>query len=136
MKNLSVLGITSLLACTMLFVVCKSESHLENPYKEKTEKELETLSNEKYSKIIALASPKECSDTDDWKIIDIQTVCGTNHIPYHRSVDKTTLQNMINDYNKLMEIYQPMISPRIYCNPYRKPLDVICKEGKATIKYE
>jgi len=120
----------------MLFVVCKSESHLDNPYKEKTEKELEMLSNEKYSKIIALASPKECSDTDDWKIIDIQTVCGTNHIPYHRSVDKTTLQNMINDYNKLMEIYQPMMAPRINCTPYRKPLDVICKEGKATIKYE
>lgn len=66
MKNLSVLGITFLLACTMLFIVCKSESHLDNPYKEKTEKELETLSNEKYSKIIALASPKECSDTEDW----------------------------------------------------------------------
>lgn len=136
MKNLSILGFTSLLACSMLFVVCKSESHLENPYKEKTEKELETLSNEKHSKIIALANPKECTDPDDWKIIDIQTVCGTSHIPYHRSVDKTTLQNMINDYNKLMEIYQPMISPRIYCDPYRKPLDVICKEGRATIKYE
>lgn len=136
MKSLSTLGLTTMLACIMLFVVCKSESHLDNPYKEKTEKELETLSNEKHNKIIALANPKECTDTDDWKIIDIQTVCGTSHIPYHRSVDKMTLQHMINDYNKLMEIYQPMISPRIYCNPYRKPLDVICKEGKATIKYE
>lgn len=136
MKNLSVLVITSLLACTMLFVVCKSESHLDNPYKEKAEKELEVLSNEKYSKIIALANPKECTDTEDWKIIDVQTVCGTSHIPYHRSVDKTTLHNMINDYNKLMEIYQPMMAPRINCIPYRKPLDVICQEGKAMIKYE
>jgi energy-converting hydrogenase Eha subunit H len=58
MKNLSILGFITLLACCMLFVVCKSESHLENPYKDKTEKELESLSDEKYSKIIAFASPK------------------------------------------------------------------------------
>ncbi|MDR3009899.1 MAG: hypothetical protein LBV59_18330 [Sphingobacterium sp.] len=136
MKNLSILGITTLMACCMLFVVCKSESHLENPYKNKTEKELESLSNEKYSKIIAFASPKACSDATEWEMIEMQTVCGTNYLPYHKSVDKTTLQNMINDNNRLMEIYQPMMAPRINCIPYRKPLGVICKEGKADIKYE
>ncbi|WP_313269855.1 hypothetical protein [Sphingobacterium sp.] len=136
MKNLSILGITTLMACCMLFVVCKSESHLENPYKNKTEKELESLSNEKYSKIIAFASPKACSDATEWEMIEMHTVCGTSYLPYHKSVDKTTLQNMINDNNKLMEIYQPMMAPRINCIPYRKPLSVICKEGKADIKYE
>lgn len=136
MKNLSILGITTLMACCMLFVVCKSESHLENPYKNKTEKELESLSNEKYSKIIAFASPKACSDATEWEMIEMQTVCGTSYLPYHKSVDKTTLQNMINDNNRLMEIYQPMMAPRINCIPYRKPLGVICKEGKADIKYE
>ncbi len=136
MKNLSILGITTLMACCMLFVVCKSESHLENPYKNKTEKELESLSNEKYSKIIAFASPKACSDATEWEMIEMQTVCGTSYLPYHKSLDKTTLQNMINDNNRLMEIYQPMMAPRINCIPYRKPLGVICKEGKADIKYE
>jgi len=136
MKSLSTLGLTTLLACIMLFVVCKSESHLDNPYKEKTEKELEALSAEKHNKIVAFASPKPYSDTTEWEMMDIQTVCGTSHIPYHRSVDKTTLQNMVNDYNKLMKIYQPMMAPKINCIPYRKPLDVICKEGQATIKYE
>lgn len=136
MKNLSILSITTLLACCMLLVVCKSESHLENPYKNKTEKELESLSNEKYSKIIAFASPKACGDATEWEIIELQTVCGKSYIPYHKSVDKTTLQNMINDNNRLMEIYQPMMAPRINCIPYRKPLGVICKEGKAEIKYE
>lgn len=136
MKNLSILGITTLMACCMLFVVCKSESHLENPYKNKTEKELESLSNEKYSKIIAFASPKSCTDATEWEMIEMQTVCGTSYLPYHKSLDKTTLQNMINDNNRLMEIYQPMMAPRINCIPYRKPLGVICKEGKADIKYE
>lgn len=136
MKSLSTLGLTTMLACIMLFVVCKSESHLDNPYKGKTEKELEILANEKYDNIIALASPKECTNSDDWKIMDIQTVCGKSHIPYHRSVDKTTLQNMINDYNRLIEIYKPMVAPKINCISYRKPLGVVCKEEKATIKYE
>jgi len=43
---------------------------------------------------------------------------------------------MIHDNNRLMEIYQPMMAPRITCIPYRKPLTVICQEGKAAIKYE
>ncbi|MDQ1148621.1 hypothetical protein [Sphingobacterium zeae] len=136
MKNLSILSITTLLACCMLFVVCKSESHLENPYKDKTEKELESLSNEKYSKIVAFARPKACSDATEWEMIEIRTVCGKSYLPYQKSVDKTTLQNMINDNNRLMEIYQPMVAPKINCIPYRKPLGVICKEGKADIKYE
>jgi len=136
MKNLSILSITTLLACCMLFVVCKSESHFENAYKDKTEKELESLSNEKYSKIIAFASPKSCTDATEWEMMEIRTVCGTSYLPYHKSVDKTTLQNMINDNNRLMEIYQPMVAPKINCIPYRKPLGVICKEGKADIKYE
>ncbi|WP_343555834.1 hypothetical protein [Sphingobacterium sp.] len=136
MKNLSILGMTTLLACSMLFVVCKSESHLENPYKDKTEKELESLSNEKYSKIIAFASPKACSDATEWEMIEMPTVCGTSYLPYHKSLDKTTLQNMINDNNRLMEIYQPMMAPRINCAPYQKPTGIICKEGQATIKYE
>jgi len=136
MKNLSILSITTLLACCMLFVVCKSESHFENAYKDKTEKELESLSNEKYSKIIAFASPKSCTDATEWEMMEIRTVCGTSYLPYHKSVEKTTLQNMINDNNRLMEIYQPMVAPKINCIPYRKPLGVICKEGKADIKYE
>lgn len=136
MKNLSILGITTLLACCMLFVVCKSESHLENPYKDKTEKELESLSNEKYSKIIAFASPKACSDATEWEMMEIQTVCGASYIPFHKSVDKTTLQNMVNDINRLMEIYRPMMAPIINCEAYSKPLAVICKEGKAEIKFE
>ncbi|WP_343562297.1 hypothetical protein [Sphingobacterium sp.] len=136
MKSLSTLGLTTMLACIMLFVVCKSESHLDNPYKGKTEKELEALSTEKFSKIVAFASPKTCSDVSAWEMMDIQTVCGTSYIPYHRSVDKTSLQNMVHDYNKLMKIYQPMIAPRINCMPYQKPLEVICKEGKASILYQ
>jgi hypothetical protein len=136
MKNLSILGFITLLACCMLFVVCKSESHLGNPYKDKTEKELESLSDEKYSKIIAFASPKACTDATEWEMIEIRTVCGISYLPYHKSVDKTTLQNMINDNNQLIEIYRPMIAPQINCIPYRKPLGVICKEGKADIKYE
>lgn len=136
MKSLSTLGITTLLACTMLFVVCKSESHLENPYKEKTEKALELLSNEKYNKILAFASPKACTLTADWAIIALPSLCGTSHIPYHRSVDKTTLQNMINDYAKLMDIYQPMMAPRINCIAYQKPLGIRCQQGKAIIAYE
>lgn len=136
MKNLSILSTTTLLACCMLFVVCKSESHLENPYKDKTEKELESLSDEKYSKIIAFASPKACSDATEWKMTEIRTVCGTSYLPYHKSVDKTKLQNMIDDNNRLMEIYQPMIASKINCASYRKPLGVICKEGKADINYE
>jgi len=136
MKNLSILSITTLLACCMLFVVCKSESHFENAYKDKTEKELESLSNEKYSKIIAFASPKSCTDATEWEMMEIRTVCGTSYLPYHKSVEKTTLQNMINDNNRLMEIYQPMVAPKINCIPYHKPLGVICKEGKADIKYE
>ncbi|MCS4166613.1 hypothetical protein [Sphingobacterium sp. BIGb0116] len=136
MKNLSILGITTLLACSLLFVVCKSESHLENPYKDKTEKELESLSNEKYRKIVAFASPKSCTDATEWEMMEIRTVCGISYLPYHKSVDKTKLQNMINDNNKLMEIYQPMMAPRINCTPYQKPTGIICKEGQATIKYE
>jgi hypothetical protein len=130
------LGITTLLACSLLFVVCKSESHLENPYKDKTEKELESLSNEKYSKIVAFASPKSCTDATEWEMMEIRTICGISYLPYHKSVDKTKLQNMINDNNKLMEIYQPMMAPRISCAPYQKPTGIICKEGQATIKYE
>ncbi len=136
MKNLSILGMTTLMTSCMLFVVCKSESHLENPYKNKTEKELESLSDEKYNKIIAFASPKACNDASEWEIQEIQTICGTSYIPYHKSVDKTSLQNMINDNNRLMEIYRPMIAPRINCIAYRKPLHVTCKEGKADIQYE
>ncbi|WP_448139385.1 hypothetical protein [Sphingobacterium siyangense] len=136
MKNLSILGITTLLACSLLFVVCKSESHLENPYKDKTEKELESLSNEKSRKIVAFASPKSCTDATEWEMMEIRTVCGISYLPYHKSVDKTKLQNMINDNNRLMEIYQPMMAPRINCTPYQKPTGIICKEGQATIKYE
>lgn len=136
MKSLSLLALTTLLACSMLFVVCKSESHLDNPYQGKTEKELEILSDEKYHQIVSFASPVTCTNADDWKLMEIQSMCGASHLAYHRSVDKTTLRNKINDYNRLMEVYRPLIAPRINCAAYQKPLGVRCNNGKGIVGYE
>lgn len=113
---------------------CKKEEI--NPYEEYTEDQLATASNQKFSEIQNLINQVTCNNPIDWKIMEINTVCGKSHITYHKSIDTKKLNSLVEDYHKIIEIYTPKISFRINCIPYKKPLEVICLGGKAELKYQ
>ena len=125
--------ILSTLIITALFLTgCERD----NPYEDFTEEQLSRLVSEKHQAILQLAQPTSCTDAAEWDLIEIESVCGRTHLAYHEHVDKRKLNELIRDYNLLIEIYRPMVAPFIYCLAYREPKGVVCEEGKARGVYE
>lgn len=122
----------TLLLVSFLFG-CREE---DNPYEEFEQERLAQLASEKYEAIRQFAQPVSCTDPDEWKVVEIQSVCGTSHIAYHNSTDERKLSELINDYNLLIEIYRPYIAPLIYCLSYREPIGVRCEDEKAIVRYQ
>src|SRR5690606_27427334 len=120
-----------LLFVSFLSLGCREE---DNPYKEFEQERLGQLAAEKHEAIRQLAQPTSCSDSGEWKITEIQSVCGTSHIAYYSSADERKLRDLIKDYNLLMEIYNPFVLPYILCSATAlNPQGVICEEGKAVV---
>lgn len=107
-----------------------------NPYEGLGKDALAELLSERYDEMLALASPVPCTDPDEWKIAAIDAVCSPTHIAYHQSVDYQKLQALIRDYNLIMEIYWPLVSPFVDCAPLGPVIGVACEEGKAVVQYE
>ncbi len=121
-----------LLFGSFLSVSCREE---DNPYKEFEQERLAQLASEKYEAIRQLAQPTDCFDATEWKIAEIQSVCGTSYIAYHKSTDERKLRALIKDHNLVIEIYRPYVAPVIYCLAYREPTGVSCEDGKAIVQY-
>ena len=125
--------ILSTLIITALFLTgCERD----NPYEDFTQEQLSRLASERYEAILHLAQPTSCTDAAEWDLMDIESVCGRSHLPYHESVDKRKLTELIRDYNLLIEIYRPTVAPFIYCLSYREPKGVVCEDGEARVVYE
>jgi hypothetical protein len=121
-----------LLSASFLFIGCSEEA---NPYKEFEQERLAQLASENYEAIRQLAQPTNCSEAAEWKIAEIQSVCGTSYIAYHKSTDERKLRELIKDHNLVIEIYRPYVAPFIYCLAYREPTGVSCEDGKAIVQY-
>lgn len=124
-----------IIAFVVLLTGCSKGEMQSNPYSEHPEPELEKIANRKYEAIINLAHSKPCTNAKDWKMIDIQTICGLDHLVYHNTTDKQQLQELIEDYELVIAIYRPMIAPRINCMAYRKPKGISCRDGKPILTY-
>lgn len=120
------------LALAILLVGCREE---DNPYKEFEKERLGELAVEKYEAMLKLAQATSCTDPAEWKIAEINSVCGISHFAYHQSTDEKRLRELIQDYNILMEVYIPHIAPLVDCLPHREPTGVACKAGKAVVEY-
>lgn len=136
MNIISKLTLIVLCCLSLVFSCCsKAEQHNNNPYVDLPEPELEKLANEKYGAIIALAQHVPCKDAKQWKMMDIQTVCGRYHLIYHRDTDEAKLRDMVKDYNAIVAIYAPLIAPRISCIAYREPKGIGCRDEKPILTY-
>lgn len=122
-----------LLLISCLAISCEKS---ENPYKNLSDGALSERIEAKQKEILLATSPVPCTDPKEWKMADIQTVCGLYHIPYHQSVDEKKLRSLIHDLSLLVEIYRPKIAPVINCAAYRAPIGIVCEDGKAVIKFE
>lgn len=124
----------------VLFVfVCfalSCEKARNNPYEDLDRDELTTLLGELREEIQTLASAVPCTDSEEWKLADIETVCGPGNIAYHQSVDTAKLRRLIRNHNQAMKIYRPLVAPLIYCTAYSEALGIACEDGKAVIVYE
>ncbi|KGE14416.1 hypothetical protein [Sphingobacterium deserti] len=129
--------LTLLLLCclSVAFSSCSKAEQQPNPYADLPEPELEKLANEKYGAIIALAQNVPCTDAKQWKMMDIQTVCGRYHLIYNRDTDESKLRVMVRDYNAIVAIYAPLIAPRINCMAYQKPKGIACRDEKPILTY-
>ncbi len=127
---------TALLTLFIVAIIAISCEKAKNPYADLNAETLGKLAAEKYEAILALANPVPCTDAKEWEITEIQTICGRSYIAYHESVDKKRLQSRIADYHQVVEIYGPIMAPVINCMPYRKPLGVVCEDGKAIVEFE
>lgn len=124
--------LTLMFSLTIILIGCREEN---NPYKEFEKERLGELVAEKFEAIQLLAQPTNCSDVAEWKIAEIQTVCGTSYIAYHKSTDERKLHELIEDHNLVIEIYRPYVAPFIYCLAYREPAGVSCEDGKVIVQY-
>ncbi|GHE46622.1 hypothetical protein [Sphingobacterium griseoflavum] len=122
-------------ALVLLLAGCSKGDIQSNPYSDLPEPELEKTANRKYEAIINLAHRKPCSQVADWKMMDIQTICGLDHLAYHSTTDEQQLQKLVADYELVIAIYRPMIAPRINCMAYRKPRGITCLDGKPIFTY-
>lgn len=125
---------TLLLTLTLgiLLVGCRKD---DNPYKEFEQERLAQLAAEKHEAILKLAQPTYCIDPKDWKIAEIESICGISHLAYHQNTDERRLRELILDYNILMEVYRPYIAPLVDCLPQRQPIGIACEEGRAVVQY-
>lgn len=121
-----------LLSVSFLSVGCQEDG---NPYKEFEQERLAQLAAEKHAAILQLAQPTICTDPSEWEVAEIQSVCGTSYIAYHKSTDERKLQELIKDHNLVIKIYRPYVAPFIYCLPYREPTGISCEDGKAIVQY-
>lgn len=123
----------------LIFFSCKRKDccipDIPNPYKNFSQEQLEKLSTDSYKKINELTTSIPCTDPTDWNMTDMRTECGLSHIVYHKSLDRTKLEQLIYNHNQIMEIYAPMVAPVINCMAYQKPSGIICQNGKATLIY-
>lgn len=120
------------LIVTALFVMgCDKD----NPYEEFTKEQLSRSVSEKYEAILNFAQPISCTDPAEWHLTEIESVCYPFPLAYHESVDKRKLTALIQDYNLLMEVYRPLVSPYIDCLGYGEPKGVACGEGKPLVQY-
>ncbi len=122
-----------LLCLAFLFTACRED---DNPYKAFEQERLAQLAAEKYEAIVELAQPTDCTDPSEWRITEIQSVCGTTHMAYHESTDERKLRELIHDYDLLIEIYRPYVAPYIFCAPFRDPKGISCEHGKAVVQYQ
>ncbi len=120
------------LSIAILIIGCRED---ENPYLEYEEERLTQLAIEKYEAIRTLAQARACTDPSEWKMVELNSVCGMLYVAYHQSTDEKKLQKLIKDYNLLMEVYMPYIAPRIDCTPYREPVGIVCEEGRPVVQY-
>lgn len=126
-----------ILTLAVLLAGCREEEgpYEENPYKEFEQERLAQLATEKYEAIRTLAQAVPCTHPADWKIVELESICGIFHLAYHQNTDEKSLQEMILDYNALMEVYRPYIAPLVDCLAQREPIAIACEDGKAVIKY-
>lgn len=127
----------ALLSVSFLLVGCQEEHnpYEDNPYKDFEKEQLTQLAAQKYEAILNLAQASPCIDATEWKIAEIDSVCGISYLAYHQSTDERRLQELIKDYNLLMEVYIPHIAPLVDCMPQREVLGVACVEGRAVVEY-
>ncbi|TDS08422.1 hypothetical protein [Sphingobacterium paludis] len=141
MKECSPMTITTklcfiVLCCLSLALsACSKAEQHENPYANLPEPELEKLANEKYGAIIALAQHVPCTDAKQWKMMDMQSVCGRNHLVYHQNADEAELRRLLRDYEAVIEIYAPLIAPRISCIAYQEPKGIACRDERPILTY-
>jgi hypothetical protein len=124
--------LTLMLSLAIILIGCREET---NPYKEFEKERLGELVAEKFEAIQQLAQPRNCSDAAEWRIAEIQSVCGTSYIAYHNSADEKKLHELIKDHNLVIEMYRPHVAPFIYCLASREPTGVSCEDGKAIVQY-
>ncbi len=122
-----------LIAVTSFAIGCKKDG---NPYEGLSREELGKLVSERYDEMRTLASPVPCTDPEEWELAAIEAVCSPKHLAYHQSVDVEKLRELIRDYNLLMDIYGPLVSPFIDCMPHGPVIGVVCENGKAIVQYE
>jgi hypothetical protein len=120
------------LTLVILLVGCRED---ENPYLEYEEERLAQLANEKFEAIRTLAQAEPCTDSAEWKITEIESVCGISQLAYHQSTDERRIRELIQDYNTLMEAYRPHIAPFIDCLPYSEPIGIVCEAGRPVVQY-
>jgi hypothetical protein len=128
MKKILLLTLT----LAILLVGCGEE---DNPYKEFEKERLGELAAEKFEAIRTLAQAEPCTNSAEWKITEIGSVCGISHLAYHQSTDERRLRELIQDYNTLMEVYRPLIAPFIDCLPHREPIGIVCEDGGPVVDY-
>ncbi len=122
-------------ALLLLMSACSKGDLQNNPYSNLPEPELEKLASKKYEAIAKLTVGEPCTEAKDWKMMDIQTICGLDHLIYHKTVDKQQLDKLVTDYELVIEVYRPLIAPRISCIAYKEPKGIICRDGQPVLIY-
>ena len=120
--------------CALCLSAC-DKAERQNPYEHLPEPELERLASEKYQIIIQTAQAQPCTDAGQWELMDMRTVCGLWHLPYHESTDVQALRALVLDYEAVIAIYAPLVAPTINCMRYQKPSGIACNQGKPTLTY-
>lgn len=95
----------------------------------------ETLDTQ-YKMIENFAQSTLCTDPNDWKITQIQTICGLTGFLYHKDVDKAKLDKMIQEYNTMMKNYSGKYFANVECGTVSKPTGIVCENKKAVLKYD
>lgn len=121
--------ISAALICATFFA-CTNDELTQEEY-------LEWLETQ-YAELKIISESVECSNSDDWVLYEVgYGMCGSNYIPFSKSVDNALLKQKITAYNQAAQKYfEKYLDGHIHCCFIPEPPSgVICIDGKAELDY-